>query len=663
MARPVAKLFEARTPPVLPLTSQDNIDWYNEHIERCFDGYSFRGDRMTADQYWFYNFQPMSVALFDKQGKATGEFDISWPFWSQEDDYLFKQIEEAKADGKDTLLMTGRGYGKTYIVLSIGSKIFYLVDNSHGVISASGDDHATETWNKFRDGISAVNGMHPTLAKSLLIDNTQLIESGYERLFPIKEIVVDARMEKKIYDKKPGKTKGRRLNFQHFEEIGDWGGAATLKECVAASEGSWKVGSIKKARVFYTGTGGTILSDQAKEIFYNPKTYNLYTVKNWSERGTAIMIPAFKKYGGYWEKTGISDEVGAEADIDRIREEKKQDPDPLSYNKFVQEYPKNPTEMFTRIGGNRFPREQLAKNLALLEQFPELRKGRFCNLHWRRKDGKIVGVDIEYNATGKTWLLEEPFLNGDGIAWPRLYVSGYDGIDVGSDEAMTNTGSQGSMCVKKRLLPGAGLSNVYVCFHVDRPAQVDELYEECAKIMWLFNLQRAVNIEDSKRGIVGFLKTRGWLDFLMKRPRLTLTDPTSDKESKLIGTTPTPKNFQYGEEFLIQHFKAYGDQECYIPGLRDAIDFSMDNRTIHDITVSRFMCELADDEFMDKMPVKPKVQENNDVYGYYTDGEGKKRYGKIVKKIESQFGFQSNEHQGDYLKRGTMVMANQEKNR
>jgi hypothetical protein len=655
MAIPHKKFFEGQNPPKIEIYSQDNLDWYKEQLERCKNGFSYKGTTMTPDQYWFYNFQPMMVALFDKNGRPTGDFDMHWPFFSQDDDYVFKQIEEARQSGLDVMLMTGRGYGKTYIVISIGTKIFYLVKKSHGIISASGEDHANETWNKFRDAITAINGIHPTIAKGLVSDNPQLIASGYERLHPKKEIVITARMEKKVYDKKPGKTKGRRLNFQHFEEVGDWGGSATLKECIAASEGSWKVGSIRKARVFYTGTGGTILSDQAKEIFYNPDAYNLYKVRNWSDRGTAIMVPSYKKYGGYWEKDGVSDEDGAKKEIIRIRELKKSDPDPLAYNKFVQEYPFNPEELFTRIGGNRFPKNILAKNIAMLEEFPELRKGKFVNLHFRRSEGMIVGVDIEYSPSGKTWILEEPFRNENNVAWPRLYVAGYDGIDVGEGEAMTTMGSRGSLAVKKRLLPGAGISNAYVCFHVDRPYEVEQFYEECLKVMILFNLKNAVNIEDTKRGIIGFLKKHKAMDYLMRRPRLTLTDPTSEKESKLIGTTATNKNFEYGEGFLISHLKEYGEQLMYLPALHDLRDFSMDNRGKHDITVSMMMAELADDEFMDKMPSKPVEIMDEEEYGYYTDSKGKKRWGKIPKNNHGQFFPKAGHSYPDFLKDGKLV--------
>lgn len=663
MARPVAKFFEGRKPPKIEIFSQDNLDWYKEQKERCLNGYSYRGDRMTEDQYWFYNFQPMMVTLFDKNGKATGEFDMSWPFWSQEDDYLFKQFEEAKQSGMDIMFMTGRGYGKTYIVISVGTKIFYFVKKSHGVISASGEDHASETWNKFRDAITAINSVHPTIALGLLTDNPQMITAGYERTYPKKEDVVTARMEKKVYDKKPGKTKGRRLDFQHFEEIGDWGGAATLKECIAASEGSWKVGSIKKARVFYTGTGGTILSDQARDIFNNPDTFNLYKVYNWSERGTAIMISGFKKYGGYWEKTGISDEEGAKADIMRIRALKEKDDDPLALNKFKQEYPFNPQEMFTRIGGNRFSqkaKDALARNLTLMEADPSLRKGFFCNLHWKRKDGVIIGVDIEIDNAGKVWLLENPFLNAEGKAWPRLYIGGYDGIDVGEGEAMTKSGSKGSISIKKRLMPGAGLSNIYVCHYIERPHDIEEFYENCHKIMWLFNLVNAVNIEDTKRGIVGHLKQNGGLRFLMKRPRLTLTDPTNEKESKLIGTTATPKNFEYGESFTAIYLKENADQVFHMPVIRDLLDFNMDNRGKHDPTVSIFMCELADDEFMDKPPYKEVLVINRDEqYGYYTDAKGIKRYGKIPK-IVNPFTFQKDDNLPDHINRkGKAVYLNE----
>jgi hypothetical protein len=648
VGKPSAKFFEGQIAPDLPMFSQDNIDWYAEMKRRSLEGFSFRGDRLTGDQWWFYNMCPMTVAILDKFGNPTKDFDMGFPYWSQEDDYLFKQIEEAEQDDLGVFLMTGRSFGKTQIVISIGGKIFYLKPGSHGLISASSDSHANATWIKFGAMLNGVNKAHPSLHLDLLKSNDNEIISGDEIFDQTKNKWITetySMMEKIVYGNLPGKTKGRRVDFQHWEEVGDWQNSATLKECIAASRGTYWVGKTKKAREFYTGTGGTVLSDQAKEIAHNPDAYGLYKVYNWNKRGTCIIIPAYKKYGGYWEKTGISDEIGAKAELERLRELAKTDPDPTAYNKLIQEYPFDIHEMFSKQGGNNFDQKILAKQITYLEEDPSRRKGMWVNLHWRKKDGKTIGVDWEESPNGKVWMLEPPVINMvQNIVEPRLYVGGYDGIDLGVQDTASGLGSRGALSIKKRLLPGAGLSNIYVCHYFERPQDIEDFYETCHMIMMLYSA--STNIEASKIGLVGHLRHKKGLHYLMKRPRLTLQNiEKEENESTLIGTTPTTKNFQYAETYTAKHIKEYGEQIMCLPVLIDLRDFSMDNRGAHDITMSIFMAELADDELMDQPAgiQKPTVV-IEDEYGYYTDRKGIKHFGKIPKSLGDQFGFQDQQY-------------------
>ena len=643
--RPSAKFFEGQTPPALPIMSADNIDWYKEQVDRCKNGYSFRGDRFTGDQWWYYNLCPMVVAKLDKNGNPTNEFDTAYPYWSQQDDYLFKQIEEAEQDRKGVFLFTGRGYGKTYLVISIGGKLFFLKKGSHGVISASGDHHANETWKKFQALVLGVGKAHPTLRLSLSKEGT----SGDE-IVAGKRVMVDGEwifeqrslMEKIVYANQAGKTKGRRLDFQHWEEVGDWAGAAKLKECIAASEGTYWVGDIKKCRDFYTGTGGTVLSDQAKEVCYNPDSFGLYKVKDWSERGTGIVIPAFKKYGGTWEKTGFSDEEKAKEILNQKRADKKKDPDPTAYNKFIQEYPFNIEEMFQRKGGNRFNLEAIGNTITMYEMFPEKKQGEYGNLQWEKnqygeKTGKVTWVP---DPNGKMWILEKPVINPEtGNAWERLYVGGYDGIDMGTEDNNSGQGSSGALSIKKRLLPGSGLANTYVFHYRDRPTDIDEFFEGTLMACVYFNLHKALNIEFSKIAIRGYFKKKNAMHYFMPRPRITLDNASKSEESSLIGTTATDKNFQQGESFLATYTKDMGDQILNYEVCIDLRDFTMDNRGKHDLTVSMFMAEIGEDEFSDKPVLKPKPKPLPYKIGYYTDSNGIKRWGKIPEKNQNPFGF------------------------
>ena len=251
--RPTAKFFEGQTPPKLPMFSQDNIDWYNEQIRRCREGFEFRGTRMTGDQYWFHNICPMPVLEKDpKTGKLTGEFGYNYPYWSQADDYVFKQIEEAEQAQLGFPLMTHRGAGKTQIILSIGGKIFFLKKAKermvHGIISATNDDHALPTFMKFSQLVKGVNKYHPSLALDLIKDNTGEIIAGTQTNEDGKwNTELRAFMEKIVYGNSADKTRGRRVDYLMYEEIGAWSptDGATLKDCIAANRGIMWLGGKK----------------------------------------------------------------------------------------------------------------------------------------------------------------------------------------------------------------------------------------------------------------------------------------------------------------------------------------------------------------------------------------------------------------------------------
>lgn len=628
------KFFEAQNPLPIDPFSIENIDWYNEMIDRCFRGFHYNGTRLTGDHFFYLNFFPIMRAILDKNGYPTKNFDLEFPLYSQEDDYVMKQFEEADQDSKGIFLFTGRGFGKTYMVVSIAAKTYYLIPRSHSVISGSLDDHAAETFSKLKSGMTGLEKIHPTLFFNRMLDSEDMIKCGYIEYVDGKKREMGnlSVVEKIIYSDKPGKSKGRRLNFQQFEEAGDWSGPASLKDCIAASEGTWKVGAIKKCRVFYTGTGGTVKSAQAKDIFFNPESYDLYQVRDWNNRPTGIVVPAYKKFGGYWEKTGISDTVGAKAWLDAERERKKADP--IAYTKFIQEYPYNPDEMFMISGVNNFDQSKIADQFTKVTTMLEYRRGTFGNLHWILKEGKRAGAEWENNPNGKLWRLEEPEKDEDGNVYPHLYIAGYDGIDLGMQDTESGKGSQGATSVKKRLLSTNKTNNIYVMFYVDRPTDIDDLFENNLLISYYYNCQ--FNIEDTKRGIVEYWKNRGEFERFMKRPRLTLTDPTvTFNNTNLIGVTNAPKNYQYGEQFLIRYIKHYCSHLFFAPALEQFRDFTMENRTDFDIIVSMMMAELGDDELMDKnvIPVKRKTSEDVK-YGYYTDSAGKKRWGELPKKVD-----------------------------
>ncbi|UJP64008.1 hypothetical protein [Mongoliitalea daihaiensis] len=634
------QFFEARTPPKVDLYSYQNLEFYKEHLYYAKHGREINGFRFTGDYYWYMNFFPINLLVLDKNGKPTDEEKIAFPYPCQEDDYLFKQFEEAKQSGLHIFFITARGYGKTFGVISIPAKNYFLHPLSHNFISASIDLHASATFKKLKESIEALEKLHPTLRMKRLYDSENYMESG-EEIFTAdgnKETIGHrSKLEKIVYDKDAGKTRGTRPKFQLFEEVGAWTGAASLKKCYGESLGSFKRGSKMTCQVFFIGTGGQMESGgsaDARDMFNNPDAFNIYPVKQWGDRKTAIFIPAHYKYGGYWEDNFIPDREGAKKGLEAEREQKKGDA--LTYYQFIQEYPFTPEEAFMVKGGNNFNTEILAQQkIEITENGKKL--GKLCNLHWKRQDGKIVGVEIEYTDKGEIWLLEEPELDENGKVFKNLYVGGYDGIDLGKQDTASGEGSKGALLIKKRMHSAQRSNNRYVAVYTDRPKDIDDFYENALKLVTLFDC--TINIEDTKRNIVAYFKQRKAMHRFMKRPRITLsTDPSLDKVSTLIGTTATAKNFGYGELYTAQYIKDYGHDLWFLPLIEQLIDFNMSERTKFDLVVAMFMTEIGDDELHDqqvKSTTPPKFDFHK--YGYYTDVNGIRRYGLLPQYQDNPF--------------------------
>lgn len=646
-----------RTPPAVPQGSVDNIQFYQEHIARCYEGYSYKGYRMTPEHYFYLNFVPIPLNLPD--GKGGIKIEFSYPLWSQADDYVFKQYEEAWQSNMACMLMTGRGFGKTLGTIGgVGMRGYVLEERFRGVISASGADHADTTWNLFKDSLNGLEQLHPTLKKKRLYDDTTRIQAG-EEVYQGGEKTESrgSLIEKILYDKKPDKTRGKRLDFQLFEEVGAWGGAAKLKDCISASEGSWRVGMVYKCRVFYIGTGGTVLSNQAKELFFDPQAYNIYPVVQYDGRKTGIFMPAYKKYGGFWENagvvvgpdgkpllgsdgkplgqvkaSGISDEDGAKEFMKLERQRKSNDS--ASLDKYTQEYPFTAEECFKQSGSNVFDRIALGKQLTDLTVLGRYRLPERGNLYWvYDKQGRRTGVEWEENKShGKILVWEHPPKNPDGspVELKHAYIAGLDSIDQGKEDSIGVDGSKLCLVVKKRQGAVQQTGNLYVCTYLERPNNIDDAFDMVLRILTYYNCQ--VNLEYSKILIVPHFKRQRPSEYwrFIQRPKIARTNRIDDKDTHLIGTQMTEPVRVYGTNKLKEYIRENWHQIYFPEVLQQLMDYTVADKSQFDMVAAMMLCEIADED-MDELipyvvPPKPRPQQ----IGYYTDpATGYKKYGVI----------------------------------
>lgn len=638
------KFFEGRIPPAVPLDSIENIEWYEEQLKRCVYGFEYRGQRITGDHYWFLNMFPFLVAKLNKLGKITNEFDVNFAYYAGMHDYVFKTIEQAQYEGKGFLWMSGRGSGKTYIVLSILAKIYHLKPKSHGMVSASNSGHATESFTKLLQALDAIGEVHPTLALHRLTDTKSLIESGQEIMrdgIKYKE-GSRSRLQKIIYGDNPGATRGSRPDVQLMEETGDWGkGLGDLKSCIGASIGSWRVGSINKCRVFMIGTGGSVASDQIKDVFKNPDAYSLLTFKDFAPK-SCFFLPAHYFLGGQgWEETSVNNNEGAKAYLEAERLRTKDDME--IHNKIVQEFPFTIEEVFRKNGTNNFNQRKIAEQWTALhyelqEHIPE--KG---FLTWiKSPSGSIKGVKWEKNPEGNIEILEHPYKGQSGReVFTDLYVGGVDSIDQGvMDSTSIKNRSSLACLIKKRIIDGkffSQTSNIYVAKYIGRSLDVRWDYEETLKLAMYYNAK--MNIEYTKIGVVNYFREAKQYHRLLKRPLVAMPSKgdglnkfigLQKDQSNLIGTPATTGVIDHQDGKIKEYIEDYYNNIFFMDVLEQLRDYQREDRRKYDLVIAMGLCELADEDMFgiaargEDSPTSEFVP-----FGWFVDDHGRKKFGKI----------------------------------
>lgn len=670
-------LCEGRTPPKgLALHSRSLQDWYDEQLYYCWEGRTIQLDggrsyHMTGDHYWYNNFTPIQTFYADKLDPNRTIVDFTFPLWSQEDDWVMKQFHEAyKADKMGSMLFTARGYGKTYMVVSIGLKYYYLEVGSHCLLSAAIDDHARPTFEKTEKVMGQLEKNHPLLALKRLNTNEDIIQAGQKQLTAgVWTDEVTSQMEKIVWGNSPGKAKGRRLAVHHWEEVGDHSCPAKLSDCYTASKGSWQVGGVKTCRTFYTGTGGTIKSDQASEMFFNPLAYNIYPVELYqgrklsmlidgyrderTEKGKhAIFLTAISKRGKYWEEdridpetgavlfeAGESDEEGALEDVLLEREAAKEQPD--VYNKLVQEFPLTMDEMFRQGGNGEFDRDALGIQKQKLNAgklhmpgFPDKKKPDRGRLEWVFKNGRKVGVEWQpgmIDGKHEVYIVEHPPMDEKGQLIPMkdAYIAGIDSIDQGVKDSVSGAkrGSKFGMLVKKRQAGIQKVSNLYVCLYLERPDDPDDAFDMSLRILWYYSAH--TNFEYTKLAIKPYYRNQRPSEYwrFVLRPKIGNASADPHTQGDLIGTLMTDPVLSYGLKRIKQHIRECIGNILFPQLVQQLIDYTLAEKTKYDLVVAMIMCEIADEDMADRVPTVVKPPQHIDMPVYYEDENGHMQYG------------------------------------
>lgn len=575
------------------------------------------------------------IPMYDDDGNLLEGFEVGRPMYSSIDRYIFDLLWKGYKEKEYAAIMGGRGIGKSFITDSTLAWYYITFDKQEIIVSATSDPIVEEAWDKVVDTLDFIEKEYPGLRQKRMIKSNKKIVAGEEYYDSNNDAQVRGSMNeirRITYADNPNVTRGRRPHFQHIEEFASFPshpGKGSLKNCLGQSKGSWKVmGSIKKAFVMMTGTGGSVNNKDAEDVFTNPRGYNLLVINEWGQE-TGIFIPAFLKYGGTWESMGVPNIELAMRQI--LLSRKALESDPIAFMQELQEFPITLEEVFTIKGTNIFNQDKIAEQIAKLKMLVKkpYKEGRLDYV--MKSDGTITGVNFVEVTGGDVILTELPDREPDGTIPNKLYVLGVDGIDQGVKDSLVVDGSKLACVVKKRFSNNmfSKTSNLYAAFYNKRSDDVRWDYEVVLKLSILFNGR--VNIEYTKIGMISFFREKGHFWRLLQRPSIAIGANVSGiKASTLIGTPATSAVIGHQDQKLADYIDDYYYQILYLPVLEQLRDYDAGNRTKFDYVVALGLAELADEDYMGK-PASDNgaASKELEVFGMYRDSKGKKRWGVI----------------------------------
>ena len=409
------------------------------------------------------------------------------------------------------------------------------------------------------------------------------------------------------------------------------------------------------------GTGGSVASDQAKDVFLRPDAYNLLSFKDFVPKASLFMPSHYLLGGKGWEETAVNDNESSRKFLDDERERTKDDME--IHSKLVQEYPYTIEEVFRKNGTNNFNQRHIAEQWTRLNYEWKDRRPEKGFLTWiKSQAGLIKGVKWEKNPEGNIEIIEHPYKGVSGKeVFTDLYVGGVDSIDQGvADSTSIKDRSSLACLIKKRIVDGkffSQTSNIYVAKYIGRSLDVRWDYEETLKLSMYYNAK--MNIEYTKIGVVNYFREAKQYHRLLKRPLVAMPSggDASQKQfglqkdhSNLIGTPATAGVIDHQDGKVKEYIEDYYSNIFFLDVLEQLRDYQREDRRKYDLVIAFGLCELADED-MFGVAARNEESETSEFipFGYYNDERGIKHFGKLQTK--------SNPESDNLNKPGAMSMA------
>jgi len=414
---------------------------------------------------------------------------------------------------------------------------------------------------------------------------------------------------------------GEKLHILYLDEAGKWEKPTDIREAWRIERTCLIVGRkiIGKALVGSTVNPMDKGGNQYKEIWRDSDPEDRNANGRTKTGLYRLFIPAYEALEGFFDEYGnpiVEDpekpvktidgdfvDIGAKTYLKNEREALKHDAREL--NEFIRQFPFSVEEaMRDSIEGSTF---NIGKIYEQIEHNQELYPNPVVRGNFAWKEGvsdKEVVFNPDQNGRWRVaWMPKPEDRNKYVIKYNKKHpandhigVGGVDSYDL--DSTTDNRGSKGA-CHLYNKFSMAAPANMFVAEYASRPPLARIFYEDVlmAAVFYGYPLL----IENNKYGIVRYFESRGYEEYVMKRP-----DHLKTPGSVNVKTRGIPSNSQDViqahahaiEAFIEEHVGINSETgemgKMYLNRtLEDWIGYKIDNRTKFDLTISSGLALLA----------------------------------------------------------------------
>ena len=563
-----------------PRGTTDYIQYWEQETNRCLNGYvADDGDSITGYHYFYLNYSPImkleEKEYIDRYGniRRKRERVLSFPdFWDY-DYYYFNAIEQAEQEGKHmaTLKCRQRGYsfkGASMLVrnyeLIPGSKNFAVASEQKFLV---GDGLLTKAW-QIMDFVDK----HTEWSKQRLTSTRMERVSGFKITDEFGKQTEQGYLSSITgitLKNDPERLRGTRGKLVLFEEGGKFPNLETAwrieQPAVETDDG------VAFGLLCLFGTGGTEGGsfDGLKNIFYNPKAFNVLSFPNIWDDGQeqtecGFFVPAWSNLQSFDDKGNqiFMDQFGNSLKDKAIEELINQrniikdgGASQTSIDRFVSERPLKPQEAVLELGKNIFPRKLLMDQLTRIRTNTKIRNMKhIVDLSWDGNGG-VQATEKKSGDITTYHLKKDDKPNGSVVIWEYpipdapfgLYIGGCDPYD--HDSSFTNY--LGSTFIFKRVRAGEAWNDVIVAEYTGRPDTAEEYYENVRKLLIFYNAR--LLFENERKGIYPYFTNKHCDYLLADQPDKIITEVFKDsKVQRRKGCHMTKAIREYGEGLILE---------------------------------------------------------------------------------------------------------------